>query len=75
MNSARYRTGELATTGDVVAYNGQKGRITAVGDALIDWGVTKKEIAEGRVFIEFDNGARLCTNASDHEMVLISAAK
>ena len=75
MNTARYRTGELATPGDVVAYGGQKGRITAVGAALLDWGVTKEEIAEGRVFIEFENGARLCTNASDHEMVLITMAK
>jgi len=74
MNEQRYRSGELATSGDVVVYNGQTGRVTAVGDALLDWGVTKEEMAAGRVMVEFDNGARLCTNASDHEMVLIRAA-
>ena len=75
MNPVRYQTGEAAKVGDVVALAGQKGRITVVGDTLLEWGLTKDEIEEGRVMIVFDNGGLLCTNAASEDMVLITPAK
>ena len=75
MSAPRYKTGQPVKAGDAISYNGQKGRIKAIGDALLEWGKTKKEVEEGFIMVEFDNGALLSTKAGDNHLALIAGTK
>lgn len=74
MNCVVYQSGEPAKVGDVVALAGQKGKVTVLGADLLEWGLTKAEAEEGRVMIEFDNGALVRTDAASEDLVLIKPA-
>ena len=75
MSTICYITGETVKVGDIVALAGQKGRITIVGDGLLESSLTAEEIKEGRVMIEFENGGLLCTDATSEDLNLIAQAK
>ena len=74
MNCVFYQSGEPAKVGDVVVLAGQKGKVTVLGDDLLEWGLTKEEIENGSVMIEFGNGALVCTYVASEDLVLIQPA-
>ena len=74
MNPLRYLSGESAQVGDIVTFGRQKGEVTIVGDDLLEWGLTQKQIAEGRIMIKFENGSLLCTDPAIEDLTLITPA-
>ena len=69
----RYGTEREIHVGDRVSYNGQRGRIVFVADqGEFAKGYEWAEYSSG-IMIEFDNGARLYLESSDHRLALEEA--
>ena len=74
MKPITYRNGRTPRIGDVVTLSGQKGKIKLVGEELLQWGLSREDVAEGRVMIEMDNGALVCNPAYDEDLDFLSPA-
>ena len=75
MKPITYMNGRTPQPGDVVTLGGQKGTITVIGDDLLKWGLSKEDVAEGRIMIEMDNGSLVCNPAYDEDLEFVSSAK
>ena len=74
MKPFTYMSGRSPQLGDVVTLGGQRGKITVIGDDLLQWGLSKEDIEEGLVMIEMDNGSLICNPAYDEDLEYVSSA-